>query len=1043
MGKTTITTETAMIERLITSAAARPLVAVLLVSSAALFGILGFRDLRRDVFPDLSAPIFHVIVQNAAMGAEELETSVAIPIEAALSGLPEARRVRSTSQLGVAQVTVEFEPDADYARSRQYVAERLQSVVPLLPPGSEPPLLSSLTGRLNEVLELTLEADPGALDLMGLRDIAEFEVTRRLLAVPGVAGVERLGGYLRQFQVELDPDRLVARGVSVSEVLHALEGASDNASGGFLTQGPMEWNVRALGRASSAADLGSVVVDLRGSTPVLVSDVADVRQGPAVRRGLAHRLEGEIVSCRVVKQFGADTVGVAAGVRRAVAELQKSLPPGVKLRVAYDQSSLVEGALGGVGRAVLLGAGLVVLVLFAFLFNVRAALLVTLTIPLSVAIAGLLLDRAHVGLNTMTLGGLAIAVGLLVDASIIVVENVLHRLVGVSSLAERKRVAVRAAIEVGRPIAFTTGIIIAVFLPLFGMSGIEGRMYQPLAMAVIASMAASLIIALTLTPTLAGWLLRGADSAAEADVWLVRRLKALYRPALEACLRRPGWVRALSLGLTVPAVWLGLHVGADFMPEIDEGALLLQTVLPAEASLDQVDRLNHKVEDVLRTFPEVEDVVRRTGRSERTEDPMPHTISDVLVLLRPSRKRNMEQLMQAMRQELSLVPGVSVLFTTPLGMRIDEGLGGTPADLSVKVFGPDLNELGRLAEQAQGIMEDVRGVEDLRVETTSGLPELRISLDRPALARVGLSPGEVVQAVRTGVAGIEVGEVWQGQRRYDLVVRLSQDRRDTPSAISSLLIDGHDGTRIPLSQVAHIEQRFGPQAVRREAGQRRIAVEGSVVGRDLGGTADELRQVLRQKLELPTGYFVDVGGRVESQERATRSLTLAIGASLVLTFLLLYLALGSVLDTLVVLGTLPDALVGGIVALWLSGETWNVSSLVGLIGLFGIAVQNGLVLLSQVQALVSSGQPFEQALREASVGRLRPKVMTAMTAILGLLPLLVLDLPGTEIERPLAIVLVGGLVTSTAFTLLALPTFAALLERYRPRRQPSGPLYDE
>jgi len=376
-------------------------------------------------------------------------------------------------------------------------------------------------------------------------------------------------------------------------------------------------------------------------------------------------------------------------------------------------------------------------------------------------------------------------------------------------------------------------------------------------------------------------------------------------------------------------------------------------------------------------------------------------------------------------------------------MRIDEGLGGTPADLSVKVFGPDLNELGRLAEQAQGIMEDVRGVEDLRVETTSGLPELRISLDRPALARVGLSPGEVVQAVRTGVAGIEVGEVWQGQRRYDLVVRLSQDRRDTPSAISSLLIDGHDGTRIPLSQVAHIEQRFGPQAVRREAGQRRIAVEGSVVGRDLGGTADELRQVLRQKLELPTGYFVDVGGRVESQERATRSLTLAIGASLVLTFLLLYLALGSVLDTLVVLGTLPDALVGGIVALWLSGETWNVSSLVGLIGLFGIAVQNGLVLLSQVQALVSSGQPFEQALREASVGRLRPKVMTAMTAILGLLPLLVLDLPGTEIERPLAIVLVGGLVTSTAFTLLALPTFAALLERYRPRRQPSGPLYDE
>jgi len=1019
-----------MIERLMLGAAARPIVAGVVLFSAALLGALGFRDLRRDVFPDLSAPVFHVIVQNTAMGAEELETAVAIPVEAALSGLPAARRVRSASQLGVAQITVEFEPDADYARARQTVAERLQTVAPLLPPGTEPPLLSSLTGRLNEVLELTLEAEPGAIDLMTLRDLAEFDVSRRLLAIPGVAGVERLGGYLRQFQVELDPDRLVARGVSTTEVLHALEGASENAAGGFLTQGPMEWTVRAVGRAQSAADLGAVVVAVQGTTPVLISDVADVREGPAVRRGLAHRLDGEIVSCRVSKQFGADTVRVAADVRRAVAELQKGLPSGVTLRVAYDQSELVQGALGGVGRAVMIGAVLVVLVLFALLSSARAALLVTLTIPLSVAIAGALLERAEVGLSTMTLGGLAIAVGLLVDASIIVVENVLHRLAALPNgtpTAQRRRAAVNAAVEVGRPIAFTTGIIIAVFLPLFGMTGIEGRMYQPLALAVIAAMAAALAIALTLTPALAARLLGGERSAPRADVRVLRWLKALYEPALDACLRRPGWVRGLSLGLTVPAVWLGVELGADFMPELDEGALLLQTVLPAEASLEQVDLLNHRVEDVLRTFPEVKDVVRRTGRSERTEDPMPHTVSDVLVLLRPERRRSREALTDAMRDEVSRVPGVSVLFTTPLGMRIDEGLGGTPADLSVKVFGPDLDELGRLAEEVRTLAQGVEGIRDLRVETSSGLPELTITVDRPALSRVGLSPGDVTRAVSIGVAGARVGEVWQGLRRYDLVLRLAADRRDTPSAIGGLLVDGHDGTRIPLSQVAKVEQTFGPAVIRREAGQRRLAVEGSIAGRDLASTVAELEERLHQRLEVPAGYFIDVGGRVESQERASQALFVAILASIALTFLLLYLALGSVLDTFVVLGTLPDALVGGIVALWLSGETWNVSSLVGLIGLFGIAVQNGLVLLSQTRALVAEGTPFAVALRQASVGRVRPKILTALTAILGLLPLLVLDLPGTEIERPLAIVLVGGLFTSTAFTLLALPTFAALV----------------
>ncbi|WP_224360815.1 efflux RND transporter permease subunit [Hyalangium versicolor] len=1019
--------------RILRASFSRPGLTVVLALALSAFGAVALRGLRRDVFPDLSAPIFNVIVQNPAMGAEELETAVAIPMEVALAGLPEVRRIRSTSQLGVTQVTVEFEPDADYFRSRQYVAERVAQAQSELPPGTDVPLVSSLTGRLNEVFEFTLEAEPGTADLMTLRDLAEFEVKNRLLAVPGVAGVERLGGYLRQFQVQLDPDQLVARGVSLDEVEHALEGANLNASGGFVVQGAMEWTIRAVGRAQAVEDLRGTVVALRDGTPILLGDVADVREAPAVRRGLAHRLKGEVVSCRVIKQFGADTMRVAAGVREALAEVQQGLPKGVQLRVVYDQSELVDSALGGVSRAILLGAFLVVLVLFGLLGDWRAALIVTLTLPLSLALAGVLLQATGIGINTMTLGGLAIAVGLLVDAAIIVTENIIHDLREGAGRRSVRDEALAASMEVGRPIAFATLIVVSVFIPLFAMKGIEGRMYQPLAAAVVACLTASLVLALTLVPVASGLLLRAPRPGQPEDVWLIRRVKAAYAPLLEVCMRRAGLVRLVALAITVPALGLAFAVGSDFMPRLDEGAFLLQTVLPPEASLEEVDRLNHRVEDVLREFPEVEDVVRRTGRAERTEDPMPHTLSDVLVVLKKGSTKNLEALEEEMREAVERVPGVSALFTTPLGMRIDEGLGGSPADISVRIFGPDLETLSSLAERARASMAKIEGVEDLRAEKLSGLPQLRITVNRAAVARVGLTPGDVIHAVRVGLVGEEFPQVWKGQRRYDLVLRLADHRRGDVNALRNLLVDGHDGTRIPLSQLTTIEETFGAGSIRREAGSRRIAVEAGVSSRDLGSTAAEVRQRLAAELKLPTGYFLDVGGRVESQERAAKSLTVAIAVALMAVFTLLYLALDSLAEALVILATLPDAFVGGILALLIAGETWNVSSLVGLIGLFGIAVQNGLVLVAQTKDLLARGRPFPEALREASLGRVRPKLMTAGTAILGLLPLLVLPLHGTEIERPLAVVMTGGLITSTLFTLLVLPTFYSLVHGLRER----------
>jgi len=1010
-----------MIARIIRASSGKPALSIILAIAGTAFGAVSLQDLRRDVFPDLSAPVFNVIVQNAAMGAEELETGISIPLEAALAGLPDVRRIRSTSQLGVCQITVEFEPDADYYRSRQFVAERVTQIGSQLPPGTEPPLLSGVTGRLNEIFEFTLEADAGAADLMTLRDLAEFDVRNRLLAVPGVAAVERLGGYLRQFQVQIDPERMTARRVSLDEVVHAVEGSNVNASGGFVRQGPMEWSVRALGRAAGVEDLRQTVVVVRGSTPVFLGDVAEVVEAPAIRRGMAHRLRGEVVSARIIKQFGADTVKVAEGIRAAVVDIQRALPKGVTLRIVYDQSALVSSALGGVGRAVLLGAVFVVIVLFMLLGDVRAAVIVTLTIPLSIALAGILLHRLNVGLNTMTLGGLAIAVGLLVDAAIIVTENIVHRLAG-TARDQHREIAIQAAIEVGRPIAFATAIVIAVFLPLFGMSGIEGRMYQPLAAAVIAAVAAALLLALTVVPVLGALLLRSHGDAAHDDVWIVRQVKRVYAPLLDLSLRRPVIVTLASLAIAVPAFFAATRVGSDFMPRLDEGALLLQTVLPPEASLDEVDRLNHRVEDLLRDIPEVEDVVRRTGRAEATEDPMPHTMSDVLVVLKTDRRRTIDELEDVMRNRLKNVPGVTVLFTTPLGMRIDEGLGGTPADIAVRIFGPDLDELARQADRARELMGRVPGISDLRADQLTGLPQLRIVVDRQATARVGLTPGDVIRAVRIGLVGEEESEVWIGQRRFDLVVRLAEDKRNDANAIGSLFIDNHEGTRIPLNQLASIERAFGPGAIRREAGSRRVAVEASVAGRDLGSVARDLRNVLSQQLTLPQGYFFDIGGKVESQARATRALSLAIAMALLIVVLLLYLALDSFVDTGIILGTIPVAFVGSILGLLLAGETWNVSSLVGLIGLFGIAVQNSLVLVTQTRGLRGHGHSLADAIREASIGRVRPKLMTAATAILGLLPLLVLRLHGTEIERPLAVVMIGGLVTSTFFTLLVLPS---------------------
>jgi cobalt-zinc-cadmium resistance protein CzcA len=1039
-----------MIDALLRAAFARPFVVAAGVIALALLGVSSFAHLRRDVFPDLSAPVFNVIVQNPALSAEELETGIAIPVETAMSGLAGVKRVRSTSTSGVVQVSVEFDADADYWRSRQLVAEHLGALAHELPPGSDAPLLSSLTGRLNEVLEFTLEvgADaPGAtpLDAMALRDLAEGPVKNRLAAVAGVASIDRLGGGLRQLQVQLDPTKMATHAVTLDDVLRAVDAVGGAAGGGFFVDGPLEWSVRVDGRAQGADDVDSVVVARHGDVAVRLGDVAHVVEAPAFRRGLAVRAGHEVVSCRVIKQFGADTRAVSRGVRDALASLQPALPAGVTTRVVYDQALLIDDALGGVGRAVLLGAFFVVLVIALSLGNARAALIVTLSLPLSLAISGVVLDHFGVGLNTMTLGGLAIAVGLLVDAAIIMVENIVHRLDEArraaaqpgeagSVVVDDHAIALAAAVQVGRPIAFATAVVITVFLPLLSMSGIEGRMYAPLAFAVTGSMGASLVLALSVTPVAAAWLLssmRTTKQTVDAPR-LLASLRASYARVLDGALAHPRRVVVVTVVVGVPALLLAPLLGGEFMPSLDEGALMINSIAPPEASLETTDALNRRAEALIAAIPEVEDVVRRTGRGEETEDAMPHSISDVLVVLKRDRARSAVDVEHDVRDRLARLPGLGFLFTTPLLERIDESIGGTPADLSVRVFGPDLDVLADLGGNAAAVIAAVDGVTDVRPERADALPQVDVHVLRDACARRGVTPGAVVDAVRTGLVGAERGELQRGDRRIDVVVVLGDTFRNDLAALRALAIDTPSGP-VRLDELARVEQQSAPAVVRRESGSRRVAVDASVVGRDLQSTVLDVRHALAAHLRLPTGYFVDVGGKIESQERAQRALAFAGVVAATLVIALLSLALSRARDVLVLLVSVPVAVTGGVIGLFVVGETWNVSSLVGVIGLFGIAVQNGLVLITQVRELVDDDGSvvddtvWRRAVRTASLGRVRPKLMTAATAILGLLPMLALHLHGTEIERPLAVAMASGLVSSTVFTLIVLPALLVLV----------------
>lgn len=1031
-----MSTSSSIIERIIQASFRNKAVILMLVGLALIFGITAYIQMPRNVYPDITIPVFTVVTENEAMAPEEIEMMITRPMESAMNGLPGVRRIRSQTTQGLSSVIVEFDIETEFWRARQFVTERMSQAASQLPAGTEPPTLSSATTRLAEVYELAIEGD---LPLTELREIADWQVRYNLLTVPGVAEVLNMGGYLRQYRVTIEPDKLRAYNVKLSQVEDAIRSGNENASGGFISTGPTEYVVRGIGRFNSEQDIANAVVAERNGVPIYLRNLAEVTDGTAIRRGIATKNGKEAVVALVIKQPTADTVQVVAGIEKAVEDMRGTLPDGVRLYPYYDQTRLIKHSLSSVTRAILIGAAFVIVVLFLFLGHFRSTLVVAVSLPLSVIIAGILMRQMGIGLNTMSLGGLAIAVGIMVDASIIMVENIHHRLAASNDNSDGSEVhdktALRAAIEVGRPIAFATLIIVAVFLPLFLMDGIEGLLFRPLAVTVAASMLVALVLSLTLTPVLSARLL-GRDDKGEVceEVGFVRWIKSGYIPTLDWAFKNAWLTRGIAIAVTIPALLGFMYVGKNFMPRLDEGSWFVSTVTPPETSLEENHRITQQIEKILLNNPNIADVIKRNGRSERAIGcVLPVNSGELFVNLKPRNKltKPADKVLADIRRELDHVPGVAVAFTQPLQNKIDESMEGTPAPLQVKLFGPDIQVLARKGKEIEDIVKRTRGIADVKMDQASGIPQLQITINREAAARYGVSVAAVSEVVRLAVGGEELTQVWRDQRGYGVFAAFSDRMRSDPGAIANIPVDTPSGATVPLSQVADITLSEGPNVIWREAMNRRISVDASIEGRDLAGVVNDIKKGIGN-IDLPSDYYVVFGGQYQNQQRAMQSLIVATIVALIVVFILLYVALGRVSDALIILATLPDAFVGGVVALLITGETLNVSSGVGFIALFGIAVQNGLVLLTQTRDFEARGLSKESAVRQASIGRLRPKLMTAMCTVLGVIPILASTGVGAEIEKPLAIVLVGGLVTSTLFTLLVLPTVYVLVERISP-----------
>ena len=997
-------------------------------------------NLPVDVFPDLTAPTVTVLTDAHGLAPEEVESLITFPIETAVNGAAGVRRVRSSSAHGISIVWVDFDWGTDILRARQIVNERLQLAAGQLPEDASAPLLAPVSSIMGEILLVGMSAS--AAQLMEARTLADWTVRRRLLAVPGVSQVIPIGGEVRQYQVLIHPERLLAYGVGLDQVLEAAAGSNRNASGGVYRSGGREILIRGIGRARDLTEIGLAVVAVREGVPVLLEDLAEVRIGPAIRLGTASVNAEPAVVLSIQKQPAANTLELTDRIDAELDELEADLPEGVRFeRAIFRQADFISLAVENVTTALRDGALLVIAILLLFLWDPRTTAISVLAIPLSLALAILALRLLGGTINTMTLGGMAIAIGALVDDAIIVVENVHRRLREDHRLPAERRSSPfelirRAARQIRDPILDATIIISIVFVPLFFLSGVEGRMLRPLGLAYIVSILASLLVALTVTPALSHLLLPN-DPALDRprEPWLMRGIERAYRPVLAFALRRPGPVlvgAVLLLGGTLSVFPL---LGRSFLPEFQEGALTVSVVSVPGTSLQESDAIGARVERQLLAHPAVVSTSRRTGRADLDEHAQGANASEIDVPLDLSAHA-LDEVMADLREDLAGLPGTSVTIGQPIGHRIDHMLSGTRAAIAVNLFGPDLQRLREIASGIEAVASDVEGLVDLAVERQAEIPQLQVRADRRAMARYGVTPAAMAAAVDVAFQGEPVSLIREGDRAFDLVVRYADEHRTDPDAIGGTLMTTPAGATVPLSQLASVVPALGPNTISRENVQRKIVVSANVAGRDVGGAAGELQERVAAEVALPPGYHVEYGGQFESGREATRRITVLSLFSIAAIFLIMYRTFRSARISVLLMVNLPLALAGGVLGVLLIGGTVNIATLVGFITLFGIAVRNGILLVSRYQDLREEGHDLIESIRRGSMERLSPILMTASTAGLALIPLaLGLGEPGKEIQAPLAVVVLGGLITSTTLNMVVVP---ALFLRFAEARSRGG-----
>ena len=1001
----------------------------------AAVGIYSFGRLKIDAVPDITNVQVQINTSAPGFSPLEAEQRITYPVETAIAGLPGLSYTRSVSRYGLSQVTVVFEDGTDIYFARQLVNERLQAVRSNLPETVEPELGPIATG-LGEIFMYTVEAEQGAVKPDGsrytaqdLRTLHDWVVRPQLRTVPGVTEVNSIGGYRKEYVVAPLPERLAGFGLTVEDVIEALENNNANVGAGYVERSGSQYLIRVPGQAEDERDLSGIIVDYRDGVPIRIADVADVEIGSEIRNGAATKDGREVVLGTIYMLVGENARDVSVAVAERLEEVNRSLPGGVVANTVYDRSELVEATVSTVEKNLAEGALLVIVVLFVLLGNFRAALITAAVIPLSFLLMITGMVENNVSGNLMSLG--ALDFGLIVDGAVIIVENCLrrfgeaqHSLGRLLNREERFKLAARASAEVIKPSLFGILIITIVYVPIFALEGVEGKTFHPMAITVVMALTAAMVLSLTFVPAAVATFVTG--KVEEKETRVMRAAKSGYQPMLDFALRSRKAVLAGAVALVVLSGWGASRMGSEFIPNLDEGDIALHALRIPGTSLSQAVAMQTALEDKIRTFPEVDQVFAKIGTADVATDPVPPSVADTFVIMKPREgwpdpRKPKEQLVAEMNEAVQQVPGSRYEFLQPIQMRFNELIAGVRSDVAIKIFGDDLDQLASVAAEVEGVVSSIEGSQDAQTEQVTGLPFIQVIPDRIRLTQLGLNVDDVQTVVSTAIGGTEAGQIFEGDRRFDIVVRLPEEMREDRQVLERLPIALPGGGSVPLSEVATIENVQGPNQISREDGKRRAVVTSNVRGRDLGSFISEAQERIAAEVELPEGYWVDYGGTFEQLESASARLQIVVPLALLLIFGLLVALFRSVKDALVVFSGVPLALTGGVAALMLRGIPFSISAGVGFIALSGIAVLNGVVMLTFIRQLMDEGKPIEDAIKEGAMARLRPVLMTALVASLGFVPMALNVGLGSEVQRPLATVVIGGIVSATALTLLVLP----------------------